>query len=75
MLDILINQIAKQLDLNSQYITEDTNIDELGMDSLETSELVIDLEDNLGITIPDDFPISGEMTLGEIAENLKELRC
>lgn len=38
----------------NKNITEDSNIRELGVDSLDLAELIFDAEERLGITISDD---------------------
>lgn len=51
----VIEIIAEQLGKNAADIQLDASfIDDLGADSLDTVELVMALEDNLGIEIPDD---------------------
>ena len=47
--------IVKQLGVNVDEVTEDASfIDDLGADSLDTVELVMELEKEFGIEIPDD---------------------
>jgi acyl carrier protein len=47
--------IVKQLGVNIDEVTEDASfIDDLGADSLDTVELVMELEKEFGIEIPDD---------------------
>ena len=47
--------IEEQLSVNQDQITRDASfIDDLGADSLDTVELVMALEEEFGIEIPDD---------------------
>ena len=47
--------IEEQLSVNQDQITKDASfIDDLGADSLDTVELVMALEEEFGIEIPDD---------------------
>ena len=47
--------IVEQLGVDEEEVTEDASfIDDLGADSLDTVELVMALEEEFGIEIPDD---------------------
>ena len=47
--------IANQLSVSADKIKEDTNIaEELGADSLDLVEILMSLEDEFGISIPDE---------------------
>ena len=47
--------IATQLSVNVEKVTEKTNIaEELGADSLDLVEILMSLEDEFGISIPDE---------------------
>lgn len=43
--------LAKRLGLSASEITPETDLMELGIDSLDAAELLMDLEDKLGIEI------------------------
>ena len=73
MLQTLKQAIVDELFLDPSDITEDSTINILGIDSLETTEIVMRLEDNLDISIPDDFDISGERKIKDIAADLQEI--
>lgn len=47
--------IERKLSVNPEQITPEASfLDDLGADSLDTVELVMDLEDEFNITIPDE---------------------
>ena len=55
MKDKLIDLIAINLGVDANKITRESHfINDLGADSLDTVELVLELEDQFGIEIPDD---------------------
>lgn len=60
--------IANQLSVNAEKITEKTNIaEELGADSLDLVEILMSLEDEFGVSIPDEV-IPQIKTVKDIAE-------
>jgi len=73
MLQTLKKAIQDEAVLDMTEITEDSTINSLGIDSLETTEFVLNIEDQTGISIPDDFDISGERRLKDIAADLQEI--
>ncbi len=51
----VIDIVADQLGVDKDKITPDTSfVNDLGADSLDTVELVMELEEEFDITIPDD---------------------
>ncbi len=55
MIERVKNIIAKQLRINAADISDDASIlEDLGADSLDIIELLMTLEDETGIIIPDD---------------------
>ncbi|MBR52811.1 acyl carrier protein [Candidatus Poribacteria bacterium] len=54
-LDRLVEIVAEQLQIDAeQVVPEASFMDDLGADSLDTVELIMALEEELGIEIPDD---------------------
>lgn len=43
--------LAKHLDVDPSTITKESTFEELGVDSLDTVEMVMDLEESLGIEL------------------------
>jgi acyl carrier protein len=64
--------IAEQLGVKKEEITEQSKfIDDLGADSLDTVELVMALEEEFGIEIPDE-DAEKMITVGEAAKYIQE---
>ena len=64
----LIALIAEKLDIDPTEITADSKLTELGMDSLDIAELLMDIEDNFGVQIE----VSPELVLvSDLAEKIE----
>ncbi len=64
--------IVKQLGVNADEVIEDASfVDDLGADSLDTVELVMELEKEFGIEISDE-DASNMTTVGEAIKYIKE---
>ncbi|CDF58830.1 acyl carrier protein [Thermobrachium celere] len=63
MFEKIRNIIAEQLNLDESEITEATTFEELGVDSLDLFQILISLEDEFGVEIPN-----------EDAENIKTVK-
>ena len=63
MYEKLVNYAAKQLELDASEITPDSTFESLGIDSLDTVEMIMDLEDELGVELELEEKIS---TIGEL---------
>ena len=68
------NALASQFELDPETVTLDTNlIDDLGADSLDVVELIMELEDEFGVTISDEA--AAELyTVGRIVDYLEKLQ-
>ena len=65
MLDKLIAYLSRELDIPAEEITADTTFESLHLDSLDTVEMVMDLENTLGIDLDMEDKLS---TVGELAD-------
>ena len=66
VIDKVKELVAEQLGISKDKITENSNIiEDLGADSLDVIEMLMTLEDEYGITIPDD-KISQIKTINQI---------
>ncbi|MCQ2387402.1 MAG: acyl carrier protein [Clostridia bacterium] len=64
--DKIKEQIAKQLDKKIEEVTEEKElVKDLGADSLDSVEMIMNLEDEFNITIPED-EISNIKTVGDV---------
>lgn len=64
--------LSEQFDVEEDSITQDTNIEEdLGADSLDVVDLLMSIEDEFEIEIPDE-EIDNIRTVGEIEDYIKE---
>lgn len=65
MFEKIANYLANQLDVNVEDITPETTFESLGVDSLDTVEMVMDLEEELNVELELEEKIS---TVGELVE-------
>ncbi|MDH4261969.1 MAG: acyl carrier protein [Spirochaetia bacterium] len=71
-MDIIKKIIAEQLGVDESEITPESHfIDDLGADSLDTVELVMALEEEFGIEIPDE-DAEKIQTVGDVAKYIDE---
>ena len=66
--------LAEQLGIDAKTISDDANIlEDLGADSLDIIEMLMTLEAEYGVTIPDD-KINQVKTVSEIAKLIEECK-
>ena len=66
--------VAEQLNISADSISEQSNIiEDLGADSLDVIEMLMTLEEEYGITIPDD-KIGQIKTIGQIVALIEECK-
>ena len=64
--------LCEQLDVEDEKVTMDSNIaDDLGADSLDVVDLVISLEDEFGLEVPDEL-IKDVKTVGDLVNYIEE---
>ena len=67
MYDRIRTYLSEQLDIPVEEMSRDTTFDSLHLDSLDMVEMIMDMEEELGV----DFEMDGEMkleTIGELAD-------
>jgi len=68
----VVNLIAKRMDVEPDQITDETHfINDLQSDSLDMAELVIDLEEEFGVSISDEDAQKIE-TVGQAIKYIEE---
>ncbi len=72
ILEKLKEIIADQLEIDAETITADTRLNEdLNADSLDVVEMLMALEDEFGVDIPDE-EIEKMKTIGDVANFIQE---
>ena len=73
MFEKVRDMLAEALNISAEKITLDSNvIEDLGADSLDMVELLSRLEDEEGITIPEE-DLDGLTTVGDIVRELEKI--
>jgi len=68
----VIKIVAERFDVEPAKITDTSNyVDDLGADSLDVAEMVMEFEDKFSITIPDDE--QGIKTVGDTISFIEKL--
>jgi acyl carrier protein len=71
----VINIVAEQLGVEKKNIKRESNfVNDLGADSLDTVELVMELEEEFDISIPEDAAEKIQ-TVGEAIEHIEKSRA
>ena len=66
--------LAEQFEVSAESVSEDTNlVDDLGADSLDVVELIMSVEDEFGISVPDE-DAAGLTTVGKIIDYIEKLQ-
>ena len=71
MLERIIKYLSEQLDFPAEEMNRDTTFESLHLDSLDMVEMVMDMEEELGV----DFEMEGKLevqTIGELADFIEE---
>lgn len=71
MYDRIKTYLSEQLDIPAEELSRDTTFESLHLDSLDMVEMVMDMEEELGI----DLGIEGDVqleTIGDLADYIEE---
>ena len=63
--------LSQQLDIPAEEMNRDTSFESLHLDSLDMVEMIMDMEEELGV----DFEIEGELkleTIGDLADFIED---
>lgn len=70
----VIKIVADRFDVDSAKVTDTSSyVDDLGADSLDVAEMVMEFEDKFSITIPDDE--QGIKTVGDTVSFIENLKA
>ena len=70
-LERIISYLSEQLDIPAEEMNRNTTFESLHLDSLDMVEMVMDMEEELGV----DFEMEGKLevnTIGELADLIEE---
>ena len=68
MLEKIVAYLSRELDIPAETIERDTTFDSLQLDSLDTVEMVMDLEQELGVELELEDRLT---TVGELADYIE----
>ena len=72
MLELVKEILAKQLRINADEIIAETSIrEDLGVDSLDVVEMLMSIEEETGVVVPDDA-IMNLKTVGDVAKYIED---
>ena len=69
MLEKIVAYLSSELDIPADSIDRDTTFESLQLDSLDTVEMIMDLEEELGVDLELDDRLT---TIGELADYIEE---
>ena len=69
MFDRVVKYLSEQLDIPEEDISRDTTFDSLHLDSLDTVEMIMDLEEELGVDLDLEDKLSSVGELVDFIEN------
>lgn len=71
--DVVVDALRYLLDLDPERsVTDDDTLDGLGADSLDLSEVALQVEEDLGVNITDEA-LNGFKTVGDMVKHVKML--
>ena len=69
--EAIVEMVADHTDCDPSTVTRETTFESLGIDSLDTVEMVMELEDKLDMEIELDKKVA---TIGELVDFIEELK-
>lgn len=71
MKEKIIELLADHLEMDSSEISENTTFDDLGADSLDVVEILMEMEDEFGVKIE---PEKAGKTVGDLAKYIESVK-
>ena len=68
MFEKIVSYLSRQLDIPAEDISRDTTFESLHLDSLDTVELIMDLEEDLGVDLELEDKLN---TVGELVDYIE----
>lgn len=69
MFEKIVSYLSKELDIPAEEITMDTTFESLHLDSLDTVEMLMDMEEELGVDLELEEKLN---TIGELVSFIEE---
>jgi acyl carrier protein len=74
--DKILNIVAKEIQIDTEEISLDSTMNDLYMDSLDTVDIILTIEDEFKIELLNEFSFDGNMTFGRfvnlVGDKLRE---
>ena len=71
ILDKIKELLAEKADIDTETVTAETKFSDLGIDSLDIVELLMNIEDEFGVSIEPDESLA---TVGDLIAKIEELK-
>ncbi|MDD7771146.1 MAG: acyl carrier protein [Faecousia sp.] len=68
MFEKIVSYLSRQLDIPAEDISRDTTFESLHLDSLDTVEMIMDLEEDLGVDLELEDKLN---TVGELVDYIE----
>ena len=68
MFEKIVSYLSRQLDIPAEDISRDTTFESLHLDSLDTVEMIMDLEEDLGVDLELEDKLN---TVGEVVDYIE----
>ena len=69
MFERIVSYLSRELDVPAEELTRETTFESLHLDSLDTVEMIMDMEEELGVELELEERLA---TIGELADFIEE---
>ena len=73
LMEQVVSALARVKHIPRESITRDSTLESLQLDSLDTITLLFELEEAVGVTIPDDW-LRTVRTTGDVVDGIRQLK-